>query len=117
MPLSEFVRCVTVTFKMTEQADQLHHDKAPTHSTALVQAFYGKASHHTILSAPLQPKFGSLRLLGFFFPKLKSPLKINLRMGGAICLLPLYTFITWSGKAPGYGVGKCIVMNRTPDQS
>jgi hypothetical protein len=29
---------------MTERADQLHHDNAPAHSTALVQAFLAK--HH-----------------------------------------------------------------------
>jgi hypothetical protein len=25
---------------MTERADQLHHDNAPAHSTAIVQAFF-----------------------------------------------------------------------------
>jgi len=51
---------------MTERTDQLHHDNAPAHSTALVQAFFfGKASHHLGLSATLQPRFGSLRLLAF----------------------------------------------------
>ena len=50
---------------MTERTDQLHHDNAPVHSTAPVQAFFGKASHHPGLSAPLQPRFGSLRLLAF----------------------------------------------------
>jgi hypothetical protein len=56
---------------MTERADQLHHDNVPAHSTALVQAFFffGKASHHSGLSAPLQPKFGFLLLLAF--PKTK----------------------------------------------
>jgi hypothetical protein len=54
---------------MTEQADQLHHGNEPTHSTALVQDFFGKASHQPGLSAPLQPRFGSLRLLAF--PKAK----------------------------------------------
>jgi len=47
-------------------------DNAPAHSTALVQAFFfggGGASHHPGLSAPLQPKFGSLRLPAF--PKAK----------------------------------------------
>jgi len=34
-------------------------------STAIVQAFSGKVSHHPGLSAPLQPRFGSLRLLAF----------------------------------------------------
>jgi len=55
---------------MTERADQLLYNNAPAHSTALVQAlFFGKASHHADLSAPLQPRFGSLRLLAF--PKTK----------------------------------------------
>ena len=55
---------------MTEQADQLRHDNAPAHSTALMQAFFfGKASHHPGLLAPLQPRFGSLPLLTF--PKAK----------------------------------------------
>jgi len=62
--------CVTVVFTMTERADQLHHDNTPAHSTVLVQAFFlggGKTSHHTGLSAPLQPRVVSLRLL--VFPK------------------------------------------------
>jgi hypothetical protein len=63
------VLCVTVTFTMTERADQLHHDNVPAHSTALMQTFSGKASHHPGLSTPLQPRFGSLRLLAF--PKAK----------------------------------------------
>jgi hypothetical protein len=55
---------------MTERADQLHQFNSPAHSTALVQAFFfGKASHHPGLSAPLQPRFGSQRLLAF--PKAK----------------------------------------------
>jgi hypothetical protein len=52
---------VTIAFKMTER----HHDNARAHSTAIVQAFFGKASHHPGLSAPLQPIFGSQRLLAF----------------------------------------------------
>jgi len=46
---------------------QLHHDNAPDHSAALVQVFFffGKASHHSVLSASLQPRFGSLWLLAF----------------------------------------------------
>ena len=55
---------MTVAFTMTERADQLHHDNAPGHATALVPA---------ILSNPLQPRVGYLRLLAF--PKLNSPLK------------------------------------------
>jgi hypothetical protein len=31
---------------MSEQADQLHHNNAPAHSTAVVQDFFGKSSHH-----------------------------------------------------------------------
>ena len=55
---------------MTEWAHQLHRDNAPAHSTALVQPFlFGKASHHLGLSATLQPRFGSLRILAF--PKAK----------------------------------------------
>jgi len=54
---------------MTQRADQLHHNNVPAHSTALVQAFFGKVSHPPGLSAPLQPRFGSLRLLAI--PKAK----------------------------------------------
>jgi len=57
-----------VTFKMTEQADQLHHNNAPAHSTALVQAFLAK-HQITQVCQPLQPRFGSLQLLAF--PKAK----------------------------------------------
>jgi hypothetical protein len=39
-PLTELVYCVTVTFTMTERADQLHHDKVPAHTTSLVQVFF-----------------------------------------------------------------------------
>jgi hypothetical protein len=63
--LTELVYCVTVAFTMTERADQLHHDNAPAHSTALMQAFLGKTSHHRSLSAPLEARFDSLRLLAF----------------------------------------------------
>jgi len=31
---------------MTDRADQLYHDIAPAHSTALVQAFFFLAKHH-----------------------------------------------------------------------
>jgi len=50
---------------MTERADHLHHDNAPTHSKALVQTLFGNASHHPGLSVPLQSRFGSLRLTAF----------------------------------------------------
>ena len=68
--MTELVYCVTVAFTVTERADRLHHDNAPAHSTALVQAFFGKTSHHSGLSAPLQLRFCSLRLL--VFPKAKT---------------------------------------------
>jgi hypothetical protein len=69
MPLTALVYCVTVACTMTERADQLHHDNAPTHSTVLLQVFVGKASHHPGLSALLRTTFGSLWLLSF--PKAK----------------------------------------------
>ena len=59
--MTELLYRVTVASRMTERADQLHHNNAPAHSTALVYAFFGKASHHSGLSGPLQPRFGSLR--------------------------------------------------------
>jgi hypothetical protein len=67
--LTELVYCVSIAFTMIEWADQLHQDKAPAPSTALVQAFLGNTSHHPGLSAFLQPRFGSLLLLAF--PKVK----------------------------------------------
>jgi hypothetical protein len=70
MPFTELVYCVAVAFKMTERADQLHHDNAPAHSTALVQAFLARHHNITQVSQPsLQPRFGSLQLLAF--PKAK----------------------------------------------
>jgi len=61
---------------MTERVDKLHHDNTPVHSTALVQAFFfSKASHHTGLSAPLKPRFGSLRLLAFRKTKIANERK------------------------------------------
>ena len=60
---------MTIAFTMTERADQLHHDNAPAHSTALVQSFSGKASQYPDLPDPLEPRFGSLQLLAF--PKTK----------------------------------------------
>jgi hypothetical protein len=68
----ELVYCVTVAFTVTDRADQLHHDNAPAHSRALVQAFFvvgvggGKVHHITHVC---QPIFGSMRLLAF--PKAK----------------------------------------------
>jgi hypothetical protein len=73
MPLTELVYYVAVAFIMTERADQLHHDNAPAHSTALVQVFIFfvcKTSHYPGLSAHLRPRFGSLRILVFHKTKI-----------------------------------------------
>ena len=64
--MTDLVYCVTVAFTMTERADQRIFVEAPAHSTVLVQNFFlggGGRFHHPVLSAPLQPIFGSLRLL------------------------------------------------------
>jgi hypothetical protein len=64
---------MTVVLKMTDRADQLHHDFAPTHSTALMQASLAKR-HITQVCQPLYSL--ALALCGFWlFPKLKSLLK------------------------------------------
>ena len=72
-PLTELVYSVTVAFTMTETADQLHHDNAPAHSTALVQVYLAK--HH--ITPVCQPSYSQdLAPCDFWlFPKLKSPLK------------------------------------------
>jgi hypothetical protein len=69
---------------MTEQAEKFHHDNGPAHSTSLVQVVFGKTSHHPGLSAALQPRFGSLRLLPF--PKAKIAIQ---REEICYCYLPL----------------------------
>jgi len=52
---------VTVAFTTTKRADQLHHhDNAPAHCTALVQAFLTKYRITQVYQPFLQP---SLRLL------------------------------------------------------
>jgi len=58
---------------MTELADQLHHDNAPAHSKAFVQALLAK--HH--ITYVCQPPYSTLLAPCDFwlFPKLKSPLK------------------------------------------
>jgi hypothetical protein len=62
---------------MTERADQLHHDNAPAHSTALVQVLFCFvfAKHHLaqVCQAPysLDLAPSDFRL----FSELKSPLK------------------------------------------
>jgi hypothetical protein len=69
--MTELRYCVTIVLTMTERADQLHHDNAPAHSTALVQAFrlFWQSITLPRSVSPLQPIFGSLRLLAF--PKAK----------------------------------------------
>ena len=68
-------RSSTETIWMTQKAAamrigdwQLHHCNVPTHASRLMQ-FFGKTSNHPDDSAPLQPRFGTLRLLAF--PKTK----------------------------------------------
>jgi hypothetical protein len=58
---------------MAERADKLHHDKAPAHSTALGQAFFGKALYHQQMSTPYSP--GLVLCEFWLFPNLKAPLK------------------------------------------
>ena len=64
---------VTVAFTMTERADQLHHENGPAHSTALMQVFFGKASHRPGLSAPYSPDMAPCDF--WLSPQLKLPLK------------------------------------------
>jgi len=60
---------------MTERADQLHHNNAPAHSTALVQAFLAK--HHITLVCQ-HPYSPDLPPCDFWLsPKLKSLLKVR----------------------------------------
>jgi hypothetical protein len=58
--------CLTTclpSYTMTERAVQLHHDNAPVHSTALVQAFLPKHHITQVCQPPYSPVFRSLRLL------------------------------------------------------
>jgi len=74
--LTELVYCVTVAFTMTERADQLHHDNAPAHSTALVQAFLAKHHITQVSQPPYSPHLAPCDF--WFFPKLKLPLKVRI---------------------------------------
>jgi len=58
---------------MTVRADQLHHDNAPAHSTALMQSFLAKHHITQVFQPPLQARFGSLQLMAF--PKAKTAIK------------------------------------------
>jgi hypothetical protein len=58
---------------MNERSDQLHHDNAPLHPEALVQALIAK---HHIAEVCKRPYSPDLALCDFWlFRKLKSPLK------------------------------------------
>ena len=52
-----------------------HNMLSLLYATCLKLLVFGKASHHSGLSASLQPRFGSLRLLAF--PKAKIALEIE----------------------------------------
>jgi hypothetical protein len=58
---------------MTEQADQLHHDIAPAHATAVMQVF--SAKHH--ITQLCQPPYNPDLAPCYFrlYPNLKSTLK------------------------------------------
>jgi len=58
---------------MTERADQLQHDNAPAHSTALLQAFLAKHHITQVCQPPYSPDLAPCDF--WLFPKLKSPLK------------------------------------------
>jgi len=75
MPLTELVYCVTVSFTMTERADQLHHDNVPAHSAALMHAFLGKRHIAQVCQPPYSPDLAPCDF--WLFPKLKSPLKVR----------------------------------------
>jgi len=55
---------------MTDRTDQLHHDNAPAHSTALVQAFFF-AKHHIaqVCQLPYSPDLAPCDF--WLFPKAK----------------------------------------------
>ena len=63
--MTELVYCVTVAFTETERADQRICINASATFYSSRAGFYSKTSHYRGVSAPLQPRFGSLRLLGF----------------------------------------------------
>jgi transposase len=58
---------------MTKRVNQLHHDNAPAHSTALVQDFLEKHHITQVRQAPYSPDLAPCDF--WRFPKLKSPLK------------------------------------------
>jgi transposase len=58
---------------MTERTDELHHDNAPAHSTALVQAVLAKRHITQVCQTRYSPDLAPCDF--WLFPKLKSPLK------------------------------------------
>jgi hypothetical protein len=58
---------------MTERTDQVHHDNAPTHFTALVQAFFAKHHITQVCQPPYSQDLAHYDL--WLFRKLISPLK------------------------------------------
>jgi len=58
---------------MTERADQLHHNNAPAHSTALLQAVLAKHHITQVYQPPYSPNLATCNF--WLFPKLKSLLK------------------------------------------
>jgi len=78
--LTELVYCVNVA--MSQRTHKLHHDYAPAHSTALVQAFMAK--HH--ITQVCQPPYSSDSASFDFwvFSKLKSLLKARRFMNATV---------------------------------
>jgi len=58
---------------MTERADQLHHDNAPAHFTALVQDFLAKHHITHVCQPPYSPDLAPCDF--WLFPNIKLPLK------------------------------------------
>jgi histone-lysine N-methyltransferase SETMAR len=82
MVLTKLLYCVTVAFTMTEQADQLHHDNAPAHSTALMQAFLAKHHITQVCQYPYSP---DLSPCDFWpFRNLQSLLKVRRFLNAAV---------------------------------
>ena len=81
---------------------RIHNDRA-NRSASLRQGacplyssragFFGKVSHHPGLSAPLQPRFGSLRILAF--PKDKITVERVEICEGFFCQLKCILTLTW----------------------
>jgi transposase len=67
---------------MTERADQLHHDNAPAHATALVQASLAKHNIIQVCQPPYSPDMAPCNF--WFFPKLKWSLKWKRFFNGTV---------------------------------